>query len=330
MSREDLAIIFPKDNQFILGVKLYQLIQKMRKQVSTDLDASQESDIGSVLSSKRSSAQPSIKTLSRANTSSASFRSGGECSHSSNASQDPRPKKNKEIVPQTDISPISTESRKRPSGIACEEFSLPEFSPDVQQAIKADQFITSAKRNKLIREACRAYKGYCRSVRKDITSEGKRKLGRMLYGLAPKSLGDLEDLAVQGVPEASLNKQIVRWFQNNDHTDRKLCGKAKKHSKVSSKVAEIVEIPDSDDDEECVLAADHLKELRKDMDKGIKRWDIDKVSRLLSLTFKLRSQRKASNNQISQMLQEFPCFKEPGFVSIIMVSHRDLKVNLIG
>ena len=84
MNQKDLAIIFPQDNQFIIGVKLYQLIQKMRKRVPTaDFDfghTSQDSDVASVLISKTSSAQASVETLSRANTSSASFRSGGECS----------------------------------------------------------------------------------------------------------------------------------------------------------------------------------------------------------------------------------------------------------
>ena len=108
----------------------------------------------------------------------------------------------------------------------------------------------------------------------------------------------------------------MRWFQNNDHADRKLCGEAKTHSKASSKIDKIVEIPDSDSDEEFSLAADHLKELRKDMEKSITKWDVDKVARLLSLTFKLRSQKKASNNHIPQILQEFPCLKEPVYVSI--------------
>ena len=181
LSREDLAIIFPEVSQFILGVKLYRLIQKMRKRVTADSDiTSQDSDIGSVFSSKTSSAQKSAKNVSQPNTS-VSFSSGGECSHSSKA--------------------LGTESRKRSAGTTHEEFTLPEFSPDVQQAIKADQFFTAAKRNKLIREACRAYKGYFRSAKKDITSEDKRKLGKLLYSLAPKSLGDPEDLAVLGVPE---------------------------------------------------------------------------------------------------------------------------------
>ena len=87
-----------------------------------------------------------------------------------------------------------------------ESFSLPKFPPDVAKTIKNDAFHTTAVRNKLIRESCRALNGHCQQYRPNSspTNKDKRELGTMLYKLAPKSLGDPEGLAVAGVPEVSV------------------------------------------------------------------------------------------------------------------------------
>ena len=179
LSREDIAIIFPKDNQFILVVRLYKFVQKSRFQDEYGLESENHStsltDVAS-LSSKTSSTPATTS----------SFSVSSHVKKSSNKSTGP--------------SNVLATNRKRVSD-KCHEFTWPKFSPDLEQAIKADQFVTPAKSNKFIHEACRAYKGYCQSIDKEVTTEDKKKLSTMLCELAPKSLGDPDCLAVAGVPE---------------------------------------------------------------------------------------------------------------------------------
>jgi hypothetical protein len=80
-------------------------------------------------------------------------------------------------------------------------FKLPCFSRDIEEAIRRDEFYTSSKRSKLIREACRALQGHCRSLHKSVSTNEKKSLARSLYVLAPKSLGDPTEIGVKGVPE---------------------------------------------------------------------------------------------------------------------------------
>ena len=70
------------------------------------------------------------------------------------------------------------------------EFTLPTFSPDVTRCIQKDTFYTSTQRNRLIKEACTALRGYCWENDKKVSNFEKRSLAKMLYALAPKSLGD--------------------------------------------------------------------------------------------------------------------------------------------
>ena len=91
----------------------------------------------------------------------------------------------------------STSSVAKRAKTVLTNFSLPKFSPDVARAIKEDSFYTATIRNKLIREACRALKGYSQSP----SGAEKRALGKRLHSLAPKSLGDPDGLAVAGIPE---------------------------------------------------------------------------------------------------------------------------------
>ena len=103
-------------------------------------------------------------------------------------------------------------SRQRDSVLGM--YSLPKFSPDIERAIKKDNFHTSVLRNKLIREACRSLKGHCqKECRPPIPAE-KRRLGKMLFNLAPKSLGDPEGLAVTGVPEVHMFNYIFALLRH--------------------------------------------------------------------------------------------------------------------
>lgn len=61
------------------------------------------------------------------------------------------------------------------------EFKLPEFSPDIEKCIRKDAFYTSAQRNKLIHEACRALQGYCREQDCPVSNDDKRLLAHLLY-----------------------------------------------------------------------------------------------------------------------------------------------------
>ena len=167
MSREDIAVLFPSCDKFILGMKLYKFIQGVRGIVSeSSIDTSSASD-----------------------------------SLSTNSSQ--KRKANRSRLPS--IGDSRSDSRDI-------EFKLPAFSLDVEGLIKKDQFYTAAKRNKLIREACRALKGHCRSLEKTVSSEDKRKLGKALYSLAPKSLGDPQGIGVIGSPEVCSNCMCIFKF----------------------------------------------------------------------------------------------------------------------
>ena len=104
----------------------------------------------------------------------------------------------------------STSSKRSASGdtslskrknTASDSFVLPKFSPDIARAASKDEFFSAALQNKLIRESCRALKGHCQLQERSPTTTEKRNLGKMLYNLSPKSLGDPEGLAVVGVPE---------------------------------------------------------------------------------------------------------------------------------
>lgn len=74
-----------------------------------------------------------------------------------------------------------------------DDFKLPHFPPDIKVCIKKDAFYTPAQRNKLIKEGCRALRGHCWAEDRVVTNSEKKRLSKMLYELAPKSLGDKDD-----------------------------------------------------------------------------------------------------------------------------------------
>ena len=85
-----------------------------------------------------------------------------------------------------------------------DEFTLPFFSPIVQQCIKRDSFYTTTQRNRLVKEACSALRGFCYERGESVTTERKRDLASMLLKLAPKSLKDTEKLGRRASPEVSI------------------------------------------------------------------------------------------------------------------------------
>ena len=149
MSREDIAILYPGCEQFILGMKLYKFIQEQRGVVSDSSfgngsinSGSTSEDFAAPNSRKRSTHNEDLGSSQKRSvhddTLSCSSAGSNPCS--------------------------STLSNKS------SEFKLPFFSRDVEKAIEKDQFYTSAKRSKLIREACRALKGHCRSGNRTVSS----------------------------------------------------------------------------------------------------------------------------------------------------------------
>lgn len=161
LSREDFSIIFSSKAKFLLSSRLFKFAQRVRKVA----DGSR--DTASLLAEM----------------------SDLECLSSPSSSRSSTP---------------YSEGRKRSmdtSGVLskrkCQEnvggFKLPHFSPDLKICINKDSFYTSAQRNKLIKEGCLALRGYCWELEKSVSNEDKRQLAKLLYQLAPKSLGDGPD-----------------------------------------------------------------------------------------------------------------------------------------
>lgn len=162
MTREDFALIYPSKDKFLLASKLYKLSQRIQTYQERDRDYGTDtanlldelSDLASTPSSSRSSTP---------------FTAAGQ----------KRPP------------PSQPSSSKRM--LVEEEFKLPHFPPDIKTCINKDAFYTPAQRNKLIKEGCRALRGHCWAKDRSVTNGEKKKLSRMLYELAPKSLGDKDN-----------------------------------------------------------------------------------------------------------------------------------------
>ena len=114
--------------------------------------------------------------------------------------------------------------------------------------------------------------------------------------------------------QASLNSQIVKWFQNNEHANRKACGTTRKWGQPSQSSVTSSPTSETNFDED---ADEHLSELKKELSR--KRWDVDKIVRFLSLTYKSRTEtrdaQRGSHSRIAVTMMDFPCFKQPLFVS---------------
>ena len=152
LSREDIAAIFPGHDKFILGMRLYKIIQSYRDEPTTQ-------EILADLSDQFS-----------ADGSSSTSNSGRKQSLSSESSTQPK--------------------RRKTTTARATTFTLSLFSLDIERCIKKDAFYTGTQRSKLIREACTALYGYCRQQCRPVSIDDKKDLALRLYNLAPKSLGD--------------------------------------------------------------------------------------------------------------------------------------------
>ena len=184
MSREDIATIFPQPEKFVVGMKLYRVVQNVRSSSSqTDVNTCQ---LLNDLDALEDEAQSTKSTSSGC---SAATRSTLFSKHSSDHSvQTPSRKHSVSSGMATNLNKVPKLSDHDKSRL---EFKLLIFSPDIEKCIRKDAFYTSAQRNKLIREACRALQGYCREQDRPVSNDDKRLLAHLLYERAPKSLGDL-------------------------------------------------------------------------------------------------------------------------------------------
>ena len=116
-----------------------------------------------------------------------------------------------------------------------------------------------------------------------------------------------------------MNKQVQKWFQNNDHQERVFTGEVKKRIGSSEPCTSAT---DAEFMSENSMAEEHLQELLKEMQRPKRNWDTDKIVRLLSLTFHLRKNldEPQCTTRITATLEKLPCLTEALFVSIINVS----------
>ena len=167
---EDIATIFPAPKQFILGSKLYRLVQQARSSDDSSINTSELLDDLDETLSRSSKLCASIGT----STSSESSRKHSKPDSNRGA---PEPKKQ-----HSDSSSSSADE--------CGPFKLPVFSPDIQKCISNDAFYTPTQSNRLIKQSCIALRGYCWERGNPVSNSEKECLAKKLYELAPKSLGN--------------------------------------------------------------------------------------------------------------------------------------------
>ena len=289
LTREELGMIYHSNEKFLLASKLYRIAQ--RRQYSTRDTSSLLAELSEAEGDLLTSPAPSVSS------------SNSAWSLKRHLERDDPPNKKK-----------CTEH-------VASKFTLPVFSPDIKKCIRGDAFYTSTQRNRLIKEACVALRGYCWEREKSILNHDKKNLAKMLCELAPKSLSDQGtshsspevSLLHMGwivyftlIMQASLYGQIIRWFQNHSYSsgDTKLPSKKKKSLPPCS----------DDDDNEAIQV--HLKELEKEVKR--KSPDEDKLARLLCLTFTGRRNTmlaQTANARVTSAIQKYPCLKQPIFVS---------------
>ena len=177
LTREDFALIYPGNEKFLLGSNLFKLAQKFgvgdRVNTQSLLDEMSELEDDRLSHHSLSSSHASTSSASRTSTPCPPSSSGRGSNESS--------------------------------------FKLPIFSPDLKQCIRKDEFYTASQRNKLIKEACMALRGYCWERENTVSNADKRCLARKLLELAPRSLGD-PGSGYRSAPEVSSLRSIFVYL----------------------------------------------------------------------------------------------------------------------
>ena len=194
LTRADFSIIFPSNEKFLLGSRLYKIAKNARNASErtcvdtnemldelsdiTGVNSSQASFMGVPSSSDSIPLSDSTPSYSQASTP----LSVSRASTSSRASTGTR-----RSFSRLEVEPSGKRQRMDESEA---KFKLPVFCPDIKKCIQNDTFYTSTQRNRLIKEACLALRGYYWEKGKSIPTSEKKDLATSLYKLAPKSLGD--------------------------------------------------------------------------------------------------------------------------------------------
>ena len=145
MSMNDIAILFPKEDQFLLGMDLFKYIEKLRATLPEGA-STPENGASNRQQPKPSSSGNGVVNSSQPKPLSSENHTAG-------------PSKQKPSSSVNDVTkPQQFPSRKRPSSSL--PFTLPVFEPDLEQAIEKDAFYDPQKRSKLIRKACEAMAGW--------------------------------------------------------------------------------------------------------------------------------------------------------------------------
>jgi hypothetical protein len=122
--------------------------------------------------------------------------------------------------------------------------------------------------------------------------------------------------------QATLNRQIIKWFQNNTFNNRKILGVVTKRVKGSASQCNQSQV-DLFSEEECeqedvLTVPDDVTELELELKKAKTDWDNDKIAQLLSSTYKFRDmsclKEKSTHLRISKTVSMYPCFKQPIFI----------------
>lgn len=185
LTREDFSLLFPENDKFLVGSKLYR-IAKAQKAIAAKQDMCRDTesllgDLSAVegeASCLLQSKHPSRASTPASGVLTPSNKSLSNISVPSSSRYSDQPPRKKRCVEATD---------------ADIRFKLPVFSPTIRQCIKKDAFYTSTQRNCLIKEACTSLRSYCWEKEESVTNLDKRELARSLCELAPKSLGDSEN-----------------------------------------------------------------------------------------------------------------------------------------
>lgn len=188
LTREDFSLIFPNNDKFLVGSRLYKTAKNAKSvgesgQRNTDSLLYEMDDLAGSFSSQTSMAKSSASC--------APLPASGSSTPHSTVSRASTPVSRKSSASTISCDEFGTARKKRcidhGSG---KQFQLPVFSPGVTRCIRKDEFYTSTQRNRLIKEACNHLRGFCWEQGLPISNAAKRDLAKSLHGLAPKSLGD--------------------------------------------------------------------------------------------------------------------------------------------
>lgn len=181
MSREDTVLLLPGEDTFLVGMKLYKLVQKLRIQWHSQHIDSQYSDSDlECLSTSNLHGRPTTSGSSGGSQMSSSSGvppSSSKSSGTSFQSTSPSTPSSKPCSESNENSHCDQPPLKR-ARVSCEApaFILPCFPPDVQKYIENDAFFTPQQRNKLIRESYRALLGHYRQQNKVVPQTAKHQL----------------------------------------------------------------------------------------------------------------------------------------------------------